>query len=82
MFNLLDLNRSLKLSQLLQMNLLFICLAIQSPVAAAQDGAAQDGAVKTPQTARGVIFEDRDWRDEGAVEAGEGVEIWQTPEVL
>jgi hypothetical protein len=87
MFNLLDLNRSLKLSQLLQINLLFICLAIQSPVAAAQDGAAQDGtaqdnAVKTPQTARGVIFEDRDWREEGAVEAGEGVEIWQTPEVL
>jgi hypothetical protein len=75
MFNLLDLNRSLKQNQLSQVNLMFICLALCSLVAAGQDGTA-----KNLQSARRVIFEDRDWRGEGAVEAGEGVEIWQTPE--
>ena len=77
MLRLLESNRSRYRGQLIIRNLLVFCFAAQSLTVVGQDGAAKNG-----QSAKGVIFEDRDWRGEEAIEGGEGVEVTQTPEVL
>ena len=59
------------------MGVLTFCLAVDSLQTSGQDG----NAIKV-QSAREIIFEDRDWRGEASIESGQGVEITQTPEVL